>query len=368
MSELGFAPKHILIADKIRDYILSGKIKTGERLQADTELAKGFKVNKKTVANGLALLVGEGLISRAPGRGSVVTHKNDDKYIGAVGLIMLSRGHVNENISEIITRALVELNMYPVLFNHDIFVSAIAAANKQILPNMVKNMLKDNPFGLIVDGDESVPFDILRRSIKQLKSLVFINHYQNDTRIDEAKYVLVDYVEGGRRQAWYFINRGHRELTFFAVKERTKIGYLGSPQQQMMKGFKEVCKSENISFNRQIPGQLMAGDDLTTVLQRHMEKGKLPTGVGSSYDSHACRNILPALKELNLSVPNDISIIGFFNTPWSEKSVPPLTSLSINEPFMAKKAVGMLTGETDEKEMVIYPNIIERQSVKNYNL
>jgi GntR family transcriptional regulator, arabinose operon transcriptional repressor len=368
MSELGFAPKHILIADKMRDYILSGEIKTGERLQADTALAKEFKVNKKTVANGLTLLVSEGLISRAPGRGSVVTYENDDKYIGAVGLLMLSQGHVHEDINRAITKALVKRNMYPILFNNDIFSHAIADADKKILPNMIKNILKDNPFGLIVDGDESVPFDILRRSAKQLKNLVFINRYQNDTRIDRAKYVLVDYVEGGRRLAWYFINRGHRELSFLAVKELTKIGYLGSPQQQMMRGFKEVCESEKISFNSQIPDQLMAGDDLTTVLQQHMANGKLPTGVGSSYDAYACNKILPVLEKLNLSVPNDISLVGFFNTPWSVKSAPPLTSISINKIFMAKKAVEMLNEEIDEKEIIICPKIIERESVRNYNL
>ena len=69
MSELGFAPKHILIADKMRDYIMSGKVKSGERLQADTVLATKFKVNKRTIANGLNLLAEEGLLSRAPGRG-----------------------------------------------------------------------------------------------------------------------------------------------------------------------------------------------------------------------------------------------------------------------------------------------------------
>ena len=366
MSELGFAPKHILIADKMRDYILSGKVKAGERLQADTVLAAKFKVNKKTVANGLSILAEEGLLSRAPGRGSVVTYENDDKYSGAVGLLMLSKGDVFGNISEIIIRALAKRNMYPVLFNNEIFSRAISSVNKKILPNMVKNMLKDNPFGLIVDGDESVPFDILRRNINQLKSLVFINRYQHEIRIENAKYVLVDYVEGGRRLAWYFINRGHRKLSFFAVKEFTKIGYLGSPQQQMMEGFKEVCKSENILFNSRIPEQLMGGDDLGTVLQQQMQTGKLPTAIGSSYDSHVCLDVLPVLKKMHLSVPDDISLTGFFNTPWSEKSVPPLTSISINESFMAQKAVEMLTGEIQEKEITICPKIIERKSVKNY--
>jgi DNA-binding LacI/PurR family transcriptional regulator len=35
---------------------------------------------------------------------------------------------------------------------------------------------------------------------------------------------------------------------------------------------------------------------------------------------------------------------------------------------MAQKAVEMLNGEIQEKEIIICPKIIERESVKNYNL
>jgi DNA-binding LacI/PurR family transcriptional regulator len=136
----------------------------------------------------------------------------------------------------------------------------------------------------------------------------------------------------------------------------------------MMKGFKEVCGSENIAFNSDIPERLMAGEDLFSVLQRQRRSGKLPTAVGSSYDSHVCLKVLPVLETLHLSVPGDISLAGFFNTPWSAKSVPPLTSISISESFMAQKAVEMLNGEIQEKEIIICPKIIERESVKNYNL
>ncbi len=365
--DLGFAPKHILIADKMREYILSGKIKPGERLKADTVLAKEFKVNKRTVANGLSILASEGLITRAPGRGSVVSDSEEDKYIGAVGLLLLSEGDVFGTIGAVIAQSLAERNMYPVLFNNDIFVRAISRVDKNILVKMVKNMLKDNPYGLIVDGDESVPFNVLRNSAKNLRNLVFIHRYQHESRIAGAKYILVDYVEGGRRLAWYFINRGHRKLTFFPGKERTKIGILGSPQQQMMRGFEEVCLSENINFDKQIPERLMAGDDVETVLKQYIEQGILPTAAGTAYDSHACNSVIPALQKLNLSVPADISLVGFFNTPWCNKVVPPLTSVSINESFMAKKAVEMLTDESKEKEIIICPHIMERDSVKILN-
>ena len=91
-----------------------------------------------------------------------------------------------------------------------------------------------------------------------------------------------------------------------------------------MMGFKEVCRSENIAFNNDIPEQLMAGESLYSVLQQQMQNGKLPTAVGSAYDSHACLKVLPVLKRLHLSVPDDISLAGFFNTPVECKIYSPI--------------------------------------------
>ena len=365
MNDLGFAPKHMLIADKIRESIVSGKLAVGSRLMPDTELANLYKVNKKTVANGMAGLVAEGLISRTPGRGSIVLKQNIVARTTrkAVGLVMLSQGDVYGNIAGVIVESLMKRGLYPVLINNTIFSSAISATGSKRLYTLIESILMDEPSGLIIDGDESVPFTLLERNIGRCKNIVFINRYQAMKKIAGAKYVLTDYEEGGRILARHLIGMGHKRITFFPNKEGTKIGYAGSPQQQILAGIKEVCVTEKVEFNNQIPERLMAGKALENVCSEYMTGKQRPTGAGAISDSEIFHHISPALTKIGLNIPNDISMIGFFNTPWSEKFSPPLTTVSINETSLAKLAVQMLTNEIKEIEIKLKPELVERNSV-----
>lgn len=365
MNALGFAPKHILVADKVRQTILSGGIAVGNRLMPDTELAKLYKVNKKTVANGMAMLVASGLISRSPGRGSIVIKQNISAKTTrkAVGLVILSQGDVYANIAEAIADSLMKRGLYPILANNTIFSTALETGSSRQLYALIERILMDDPVGLIVDGDESVPFTLLARNIGRCKNIVFINRYQTTKRIVGARYALTDYEECGRIVARHLIEMGHRRITFFAHKEYTKAGYAGSPQQQMLAGIKELCSAEKVEFNSQIPERLMAGDTLENVCSDHLAGKRRPTGAGAVSDSELVFNISPALAKVGLSIPGDISMVGFFNTPWSTKFSPALTSVSINETALAKTAVQMLTDEINDMEIKIKPELVVRKSV-----
>lgn len=66
-------PLYVQIRDQIRERILSGALKVGERLEPSRELAKRLGVHRTTVGNAYADLEAEGLISGTVGRGTFVT-------------------------------------------------------------------------------------------------------------------------------------------------------------------------------------------------------------------------------------------------------------------------------------------------------
>ena len=68
-------PKDISIAEFFRGEILAGRLKKGDKLLSDEKIADRYKVNKRTVAAGLNILVRDGLLSRAPRRGTIVIGK-----------------------------------------------------------------------------------------------------------------------------------------------------------------------------------------------------------------------------------------------------------------------------------------------------
>ena len=65
-------PKDVFIADFFREQIIAGKLRKGDKLLSDEKIARKYKLNKRTVASGLNSLVEEGLLARAPRRGTIV--------------------------------------------------------------------------------------------------------------------------------------------------------------------------------------------------------------------------------------------------------------------------------------------------------
>ncbi|RPK51178.1 HTH-type transcriptional repressor YvoA [Streptomyces sp. ADI92-24] len=68
------ASRRLAIANDLRTQISSGRIKAGERLPSEAQLAARYAVSTPTLRNALAVLQGEGLIEKIHGRGNFVRH------------------------------------------------------------------------------------------------------------------------------------------------------------------------------------------------------------------------------------------------------------------------------------------------------
>ncbi|WP_330330405.1 GntR family transcriptional regulator [Streptomyces sp. NBC_00536] len=62
------------IAEDLRNQISTGRLRVGERLPSEAQLAARYKVSTPTLRNALALLQGEGLIEKIHGSGNFIRH------------------------------------------------------------------------------------------------------------------------------------------------------------------------------------------------------------------------------------------------------------------------------------------------------
>jgi DNA-binding transcriptional regulator YhcF (GntR family) len=85
--------KHIQIANIVREQILNGDFSPGTRLCSDAELAEQYHIHRHTVAEGLKILAEEGLLERAPRRGSIVSGRHKEP----VYLLIACPGFLDEN-------------------------------------------------------------------------------------------------------------------------------------------------------------------------------------------------------------------------------------------------------------------------------
>ncbi|MER5707323.1 GntR family transcriptional regulator [Streptomyces sp. NPDC002122] len=68
------ASRRHVIADDLRGQIATGRIKAGERLPSEAQLAARYTVSTPTLRNALALLQAEGLVEKVHGKGNFVRH------------------------------------------------------------------------------------------------------------------------------------------------------------------------------------------------------------------------------------------------------------------------------------------------------
>lgn len=79
--------------------------------------------------------------------------------------------------------------------------------------------------------------------------------------------------------------------------------------------------------------------------------------------------ILQAMNDMNIKIPQDVSIVGFNNNPMSKIVSPPLTTVDINTYLLGNKAtellIGVINGKINKYQHTIVPtNIVERDSCK----
>ncbi|MEU7174557.1 GntR family transcriptional regulator [Micromonospora tulbaghiae] len=69
-------PKYRQIAAELREQIVSGALRVGDRLPTEPQLQEQYRVSRNTVRDATALLVNEGLVESVPGRsGGMVVRK-----------------------------------------------------------------------------------------------------------------------------------------------------------------------------------------------------------------------------------------------------------------------------------------------------
>ncbi len=107
--------------------------------------------------------------------------------------------------------------------------------------------------------------------------------------------------------------------------------------------------------------------DMCAILQK---KPELPTVFVCANDLVAM-GAINAMSKFGLSVPQDISVIGFDDMPVSAHMNPPLTSIRIHNRRIATLAVEMLTAKIRRDEpskenlrCLVSVDLMERESVK----
>jgi DNA-binding LacI/PurR family transcriptional regulator len=162
---------------------------------------------------------------------------------------------------------------------------------------------------------------------------VLIGRYE---RGDTIYSVDNDNVGAAKMATEYLIGKGH-----------SRIAYIGGPSglvltRDRLTGYRLALEEAGLKFD----SSLMLFGDFTErsgcrIMRDLLALSKPPTAV-LALDDMMALGAMRAAKQNGRRIPDDIAIIGFNNSPLCSYVEPPITSVAVDIPELAKTATGML--------------------------
>ncbi len=343
----------------IIEQIQAGTLQANDPIIAAPELARRYQISYPTVHRILTGLVRDGLIYRIQGKGTFVA---PNRHGGAtsqtpVGILMRASGDLFGPLFSHISNQLQ--NAGRLCFAADPLAPAFLESPEICMRKMVHSGARS----LIVEGAHTFPFDQLKAFEHHVQHLVFVLMMQ--TRIPfSADAVLSDFERGGYLAARHLINRGHRRLAVEIYTEKPSPNLEDQHSWMRLEGCRLACREAGIPESNL---SLLPVKRLEPSLHALIQSEKPPTAIIASTDYEASKIYL-ALRSMGLHVPQDMSLLGYFNTSWCNRFDIPLASVSIREAVIAERAVAAIREKSEHAEapcvrLLLEPEVIDRASV-----
>ncbi len=174
--------------------------------------------------------------------------------------------------------------------------------------------------------------------------------------------VVCDKYKGAYDAVKYFISLNHKKIAFI------NGGEIFRPSQEKLNGYIDALKDSNIEVKEEyIENGNYHVESSYRCVERLFNLDNPPTAILASNDLMAM-GAIKALKKLNLSVPADVSIIGFDDIFLNQYYIPEISSVSQKMKELGMVSVNIIPkvlNKTAEKRTIIKPELIIRETCKS---
>jgi len=194
-------------------------------------------------------------------------------------------------------------------------------------------------------SDSSIPFVVIDSHLSD-KNVTSINPNYRKATYDATTYL---------------INHGHTDI---AIISKHTPGFY----EQTVSGFYDAMKAHKLVPNSDF-NSLSAVDESSaySVAKALFQKANPPTAVLCTVDSFAI-GVMRAAKDMKLSIPEDVSIIGIDDILLSRYIEPKLTTLGVDKEAIGSLAMDIIIKKIKGKEvdsLLLPMDLIVRDSVSN---
>ena len=229
-------------------------------------------------------------------------------------------------------------------------------------PSVSRNELPDSVYsgdtdGIIFmqDANEQLMYKAIESDIP---CIVVDSHSPNE----KVTSIMPDYRRASYDATKYLIEHGHRDIAM--ISSKTVPAFYKDTRE----GFKMAMKEYGITPDASFYSATATNEDTAyETAKKLLTSDKVPTAIFCTVDIFAI-GAMRCAKDLNLSIPKDISFIGIDDILLSRYIEPKLTTVGIDKVEMGVMAMDMLQQKIKGKktESVLLPmELIERDSVYN---
>ena len=229
--------------------------------------------------------------------------------------------------------------------------------NQEVENKTLKNILAHNIEGLIIapSGDR---FNLIEQLHNGGLPVVCVDRYFEGLNIP---FVSVDNYSSAYSATEELIKRGHKNIACIQGNKES------TPNQQRVRGYKEALQKANIT-QVTVLGDAFSIENGYIETMLLLKSKKAPTAIFTLSNTIAI-GCMTALKKENISIPEDISLITFDNSPYFDLLKTPLSSIQQPLTDISKIAVKMLMAEIEGEELpsnqiLLSSELILRNSIK----
>ncbi|MHB0947327.1 MAG: LacI family DNA-binding transcriptional regulator [Sedimentisphaerales bacterium] len=343
------------VAALLREDIRSGRYAVGDPIETERVLAGKLRVSRETVRQSLSILRSERLVIRQQGRGTFVTNPayaaNSGRETLLIGALVYEKDYY---FGTILQGAFSHATRRGYILATGI--NSTEDSEKEHVEAFIKSGVRGVILAPTMGKHSSHAYD---RLVKEKIPVVLIDNKIHDRYED---FVSVDNYQGTVLAAKHLIDLGH-----------TAIGYIGYDipddlpcQPERLLGFTSMCRQSGIKVSDKWIIEVNS-DNCLEKMRAVLQQENHPTAF-VFYNDYLATRMLDAAHELNMKVPEDISIVGFDDSPIAKTCSVPITTICPRPRELGKIMVDTLVNKIEntqpqiKQSILIEPRLVIRKS------
>ena len=358
------------MVDILMTSIRDGRFPEGGKIPSENALSQEYGISRNTVREAVSAMVQQGYLSRAQGKGTFVIARQPQSVESShtYAIFLQAHSHVFDVETRALVRAFQRQKAFPLVFDVEDITSEEQAEA------IFLKLLEQRVDGMVVESRYLATLErVCKASGHRMPALALIN-FNDVERIPPAKRVFSDFKAGTAMATRHLLELGRRRILFLTHRysyapEQTPLESIRGIYGDTIRGYADAMNEAGLADAKRyflIEREFAAGSGERERLLKLLMSPDRPDAILAFGDFRA-KYALSIAEEAGLNVPVDLSLVGYWNTPWAEMARVPLTSVSIREDEIARLAADQLMrafneGVCEDELTVVQPALVVRAS------